>query len=96
MIGAVPQQLDAEQRAGYRTVFASIRAQQWLDAQLQLRAEKSRNGPVFCAGEMLNWEAPTGGYLLTACFSTGCVAGQGVLGHFQLPYQIKPAVDITF
>ena len=67
-----------------------------LDAQLQLRADKSRNDPVFCAGEMLNWEAPTGGYLLTACFSTGCVAGQGVLGHFQLPCQIKPAVEITF
>ena len=67
-----------------------------LNAQLQLRAEKSRNGPVFCAGEMLNWEAPTGGYLLTACFSTGCVAGQGVLGNFQLPHQIKPAVEITF
>jgi len=32
---------------------------------------------VFCAGEMLDWEAPTGGYLLTACFSTGRVAGQG-------------------
>lgn len=34
---------------------------------------------VFCAGEMLDWEAPTGGYLLTACFATGRVAGQGVL-----------------
>jgi len=34
---------------------------------------------VFCAGEMLDWEAPTGGYLLTACFSTGRAAGQGVL-----------------
>ena len=34
---------------------------------------------VFCAGEMLDWEAPTGGYLLTACFASGCVAGQGVL-----------------
>ena len=33
---------------------------------------------VFCAGEMLDWEAPTGGYLLTACFSTGRAAGQGV------------------
>jgi hypothetical protein len=32
---------------------------------------------VFCAGEMLDWEAPTGGYLLTACFSTGRVAGLG-------------------
>jgi hypothetical protein len=32
---------------------------------------------VFCAGEMLDWEAPTGGYLLTACLATGVVAGQG-------------------
>ncbi len=34
---------------------------------------------VFCAGEMLDWEAPTGGYLLTACFSSGQAAGRGVL-----------------
>ncbi|MFN7504118.1 MAG: NAD(P)/FAD-dependent oxidoreductase, partial [Limnobacter sp.] len=33
----------------------------------------------FVAGEMLDWEAPTGGYLLTACFATGMAAGQGVL-----------------
>ena len=31
---------------------------------------------VFCAGEMLDWEAPTGGYLLTACFASGLRAGQ--------------------
>ena len=40
--------------------------------------------PVFCAGEMLDWEAPTGGYLLTACFASGVAAGQGVLRHFGL------------
>lgn len=34
---------------------------------------------VFCAGEMLDWEAPTGGYLLQACFASGRRAGQGVL-----------------
>ncbi|HAC67533.1 MAG TPA: aminoacetone oxidase family FAD-binding enzyme [Pseudomonas sp.] len=34
---------------------------------------------VFCAGEMLDWESPTGGYLLTACFASGRAAGQGVL-----------------
>jgi uncharacterized flavoprotein (TIGR03862 family) len=34
---------------------------------------------VFFAGEMLNWEAPTGGYLLTACFATGRAAGLGAL-----------------
>ncbi len=31
---------------------------------------------VFCAGEMLDWEAPTGGYLLTACFASGLLAGR--------------------
>jgi len=46
-----------------------------LDAGLMLRALPG----VFCAGEMLDWEAPTGGYLLTACFATGRAAGQGVL-----------------
>jgi hypothetical protein len=46
-----------------------------LDEHLML---KSMPG-VFCAGEMLDWEAPTGGYLLTACFSSGYAVGQGVL-----------------
>jgi predicted flavoprotein YhiN len=36
---------------------------------------------VFCAGEMLDWEAPTGGYLLTACWATGRWAGLGALRH---------------
>jgi uncharacterized flavoprotein (TIGR03862 family) len=44
-----------------------------LDAHLMLRAQPG----VFCAGEMLDWEAPTGGYLLTACLSTGVRAGRG-------------------
>ena len=39
---------------------------------------KNRPG-VFCAGEMLDWEAPTGGYLLTACLATGRAAGLGAL-----------------
>ncbi len=39
-----------------------------------------RNLPgIFCAGEMLDWEAPTGGYLLTACFASGRAAGLGML-----------------
>ncbi len=38
---------------------------------------------VFCAGEMLDWEAPTGGYLLTACFATGRAAGQGVIAYLR-------------
>ncbi len=36
---------------------------------------------VFCAGEMIDWEAPTGGYLLTASFASGVVAGRGVLNY---------------
>ena len=36
---------------------------------------------VFCAGEMLDWEAPTGGYLLQACFASGHRAGQGVVEY---------------
>ena len=38
---------------------------------------------VFCAGEMLDWEAPTGGYLLTACFASGRAAALGVTAHWE-------------
>ena len=48
-----------------------------LDEHLMLRKLPG----VFCAGEMLDWEAPTGGYLLTACFASGRAAGQGVLNY---------------
>ncbi|MCW5574540.1 MAG: TIGR03862 family flavoprotein [Burkholderiales bacterium] len=44
-----------------------------LDEHLMLK----RMPGVFCAGEMLDWEAPTGGYLLTACFASGRAAGSG-------------------
>jgi uncharacterized flavoprotein (TIGR03862 family) len=44
-----------------------------LDDGLMLRAHPG----LFCAGEMLDWEAPTGGYLLTACLATGLAAGRG-------------------
>jgi len=45
-----------------------------LDEALMLTAMPG----VFCAGEMLDWEAPTGGYLLTACLASGRAAGLGV------------------
>jgi uncharacterized flavoprotein (TIGR03862 family) len=45
-----------------------------LSEQLQLKQQSG----LFCAGEMLDWDAPTGGYLLTACFATGRAAGEGV------------------
>ncbi|MBI2380223.1 MAG: TIGR03862 family flavoprotein [Gammaproteobacteria bacterium] len=38
---------------------------------------------LFCAGEMLDWEAPTGGYLLTACFATGRAAGLGLAAYLK-------------
>ncbi|QDX80261.1 aminoacetone oxidase family FAD-binding enzyme [Denitratisoma sp. DHT3] len=40
---------------------------------------------VFCAGEMLDWEAPTGGYLLTACFASGRAAAAGVVDYLRRP-----------
>ena len=48
-----------------------------LDANGMLRAVPG----VFVAGEMLDWEAPTGGYLLTACFASGRAAAQGLLRY---------------
>ena len=50
-----------------------------LNAQLML----SKIPGVFCAGEMLDWEAPTGGYLLTASLASGHQAGQGVLNYLK-------------
>jgi uncharacterized flavoprotein (TIGR03862 family) len=50
-----------------------------LDEALRWRAHPS----VACAGEMLDWEAPTGGYLLTACFASGVVAARGLLAGWQ-------------
>lgn len=46
-----------------------------LDERLMTKAVPG----LFCAGEMLDWEAPTGGYLLTACFASGQVAAKGVI-----------------
>ncbi|MDN3640061.1 TIGR03862 family flavoprotein [Simiduia curdlanivorans] len=50
-----------------------------LDKNLMLTAMPG----VFCAGEMLDWEAPTGGYLLTACFATGRWAGDGAARYIE-------------
>ena len=54
---------------------------QWsgLQEKLQLQALPG----VFCAGEMLDWEAPTGGYLLTACMSTGVHAAMGLNAYLK-------------
>lgn len=50
-----------------------------LDDALMLRALPG----TFCAGEMLDWEAPTGGYLLTACYASGLRAGRGVVAFLE-------------
>jgi len=58
-----------------------------VDEHLMLRSLPG----VFCAGEMLDWEAPTGGYLLTACFASGRVAGQGALNYLGSAESVTPA-----
>ncbi|KAE9639584.1 TIGR03862 family flavoprotein [Pseudomonas sp. PB106] len=52
-----------------------------MDERLMLKALPG----VFCAGEMLDWEAPTGGYLLTGCFASGRAAGLGILQWLKQP-----------
>ncbi len=47
--------------------------------QLDLRLMKNSLPGVFYAGEMLDWDAPTGGFLLTACFASGKIAGDGAV-----------------
>ena len=59
-----------------------------LDGALMLRGRPG----VFCAGEMLDWEAPTGGYLLTGCLASGVVAGRGMLAHLKA---LRANVDET-
>jgi uncharacterized flavoprotein (TIGR03862 family) len=52
-----------------------------MNTALMLQPTQKLAAGVFCAGEMLDWEAPTGGYLLTACLSSGYAAGQGVCAY---------------
>ena len=66
---ATPRPLDEAISTAGGVAFAG------LDPHLMLTARPG----VFCAGEMLDWEAPTGGYLLTAAFATGRQAGAGVV-----------------
>ena len=62
-----------------------------LDEQLMLR-----NLPgVFCAGEMLDWEAPTGGYLLTGCLATGRAVGKSVLQYWQSRREAAPLASVS-
>jgi uncharacterized flavoprotein (TIGR03862 family) len=75
LINAVPVKLTGVAPIARAISSAGGIAFDELDADFMLR----RLLGVFAAGEMLDWEAPTGGYLLQACFATGVAAGRGVL-----------------
>ena len=74
-IKALPLRLVASRPLDEAISTAGGIAFEALDERLMLRALPG----VFCAGEMLDWEAPTGGYLLTACFASGRAAGVGAV-----------------
>lgn len=73
LVKAVPLRLRASRPVAEAISTAGGVRLEDLDDGLMLRELPG----VFCAGEMLDWEAPTGGYLLTACFASGLRAGRG-------------------
>ena len=75
LINAVPIKLNGVALIARAISSAGGVAFEELDADFMLR----RLPGVFAAGEMLDWEAPTGGYLLQGCFATGVAAGKGAL-----------------
>ncbi len=75
LINAVPVTLNGAAPIARAISTAGGIALDELDADFMIR----RLPGVFAAGEMLDWEAPTGGYLLQASFATGAAAGRGVL-----------------
>jgi hypothetical protein len=75
LINAVPIKLDGVSPIARAISTAGGISFDELDADFMIR----RLSGVFAAGEMLDWEAPTGGYLLQASFATGAAAGRGVL-----------------
>ena len=84
-IKALPLRLSAPRPLDEAISTAGGVAFEALDPHLMLRALPG----VFCAGEMLDWEAPTGGYLLTACFASGHAAGLGALSWLQAARVVK-------
>jgi uncharacterized flavoprotein (TIGR03862 family) len=78
-IKALPLRLAAPRPLAEAISTAGGVRQDAIDDALMLKAAPG----VFCAGEMLDWEAPTGGYLLTACLASGAVAARGVLAYLR-------------
>jgi len=75
LVKAVPVQLTGVQPIANAISTAGGIRFDAVDAHFMLKAVPG----VFAAGEMLDWEAPTGGYLLQACFATGVAAAEGAL-----------------
>ncbi|WP_301102661.1 TIGR03862 family flavoprotein [Propionivibrio sp.] len=78
-IKALPLRLNAPRPLNEAISSAGGVLFETLDEHLMIRSLPG----VFCAGEMLDWEAPTGGYLLTGCLSSGHAAGLGALKWMQ-------------
>jgi len=85
LIKAVPVRLIGT--APIETAISTAGGIAWdeVDEHLMVRRRPS----VFVAGEMLDWEAPTGGYLLQACFSTGVLAGRGALRWLERAHDVS-------
>src|SRR6185437_1409886 len=80
-INAVPVELNGMAPIARAISTAGGIAFDELDSNFMIR----RLPGIFASGEMLDWEAPTGGYLLQACFATGAAAGRGVLAWLNKP-----------
>jgi len=87
LIKAVPVRLVGAEPIGRAISTAGGVTFDEIDEHFMLR----RHPGTFVAGEMLDWEAPTGGYLLQACFATGAAAGRGALQFLQRESSLTPA-----
>jgi uncharacterized flavoprotein (TIGR03862 family) len=87
LIKAVPVRLVGVEPIGRAISTAGGIAFDEIDERFMLR----RRPGTFVAGEMLDWEAPTGGYLLQACFATGAAAGRGALQFLHRAHSLTPA-----
>jgi len=87
LIKAVPVRLVGVEPIGRAISTAGGVTFDEIDEHFMLR----RHPGTFVAGEMLDWEAPTGGYLLQACFATGAAAGRGALQFLQRARSLTPA-----
>jgi uncharacterized flavoprotein (TIGR03862 family) len=83
-IKALPLKLNATRPIDEAISSAGGVAFEAMNAQLMMQAKPG----IFCAGEMIDWEAPTGGYLLNACLASGRVAGRGAAAYLKAPHQL--------